>query len=123
MTRIEVHPIMAPPEDPLDRQFTMAMLDNAAGALRLKPPLRSPLIERMIAEHGGKETANRLLATSEHSKGFTELFLRGKENLKLSLEYLVLRNPWRTLFDVDQLEVARRRLREYGCDCPLEDTE
>lgn len=74
----------------------------------------------MVNEHGGKETADRLLATSQPSEGFTELFLLGKENLKITVEYLVLLEPWRQLFEVEQLAIARKRLKEVGCEVPAE---
>jgi hypothetical protein len=42
----------------------------------------------MVISHGGKGTADRLLVQGPPSSGFTELFLRGRENLKISIEYL-----------------------------------
>jgi hypothetical protein len=56
------------------------------------------------------------------SSGFTELFLRGKENLSISVEYLVLQNPWRALSDPQQLAVARERLRAVEYDLPPDDS-
>ncbi len=108
-------------ESPLERQLHEHLLQMYEAAKRLKPPYNSTVFIRMLREHGGKETADRLLATGNPSDGFTELFLRGRENMKLSLEYVVLQNPWRQLFEEDQLEVARKRLREYGCELPPED--
>jgi hypothetical protein len=108
-------------EERLEKQFHAELMASYEAALRLKPPYKSPVFLRMLNEHGGRETANRLLATREPSDGFTQLFLRGKENLKLSVEYTVLRNPWRDLFDDNQLAEARRRLRDVGCEPPPED--
>jgi len=90
-------------------------------ALKLKPPYRAAHFLQMLGEYGGKGTADKLLATSKPSAGFTELFLRGKQNLKLSVEYLVLREPWRTLFTEEQLAIARKRLGEVDCPTPPED--
>lgn len=64
----------------------------------------------MVNEYGGKATAHRLLATNKSTEGFTELFLRGGENLRLSVEYPVLEKPWRD----QQFAVARKRLVECG---------
>ncbi len=97
------------------------MLDAYDAALRLKPPYRSPVFWRMLNEHGGRETANRLLATREPSDGFTQLYVRGKENLKLSVEYLILQKPYRDLFTEDHRAEARKRLRDVECDPPPED--
>jgi len=104
-------------------QFHQEMLATYDSALKLKPPYRAKSFLTMLGEHGGKGTADRLLATSKLSQGFTELYLRGKENLKLSVEYLVLLEPWRVLFTEAQRAVARRRLKEVQCPLPPEDTQ
>src|SRR5690606_22548326 len=88
------HPIedphMASHPRQLLAQFDKAMLNIYEAARKLKPPYTPTEFRRMVAELGGKETADRLLAARTPSSGFAELFLRGKENLKLSVEYLVL---------------------------------
>lgn len=99
------------------------MLASYDAALRLKPPYRATLFLRMVQDHGGKGAADRLLATGNPSSGFTELYLRGKDNLKISLEYLVLQKPWRDLFTEEQRAVARKRLKEVKCAPPPEDEE
>ena len=109
------------PQD-LNNQFHGAMLAIYDAALRLKPTYRATTFLRMVHEHGGKETANRLLSTGNPSSGFTELYLRGKDNLKISLEYLVLQNPWRDLFTEEQRTIARKRLKAVGCLPPTEDS-
>jgi hypothetical protein len=106
----------------LSEQFHQEMLGIYDAALKLKPPYKSHSFLRMVNEHGGKGTAVRLLATAKPSTGFTELFLRGKENLRLSVEYVVLKDPWRTLFTDQQLAVARKRLQSVECLPPTEDS-
>lgn len=69
---------------------------------------------RMLADYGGLETARRLLATSSVSDGFVALWERGR--VDLAVENVVLRPEFSTLFSDDELDVARRRLREYGLD-------
>ena len=103
------------------KEFHQEMLGIYDAALKLRPPYRATRFLRMIHENGGKVTADRLLATEKPSAGFTELFLRGKENLQLSVEYLVLKNPWRTLFTHDQLASARARLGKLNYPPPPED--
>ena len=99
-------------------EFHSAMLGIYDAALRLKPTYRATSFLSMVNEHGGKETADRLLATGKPSQGFTELYLRGKDNLKLSVEYLVLQDPWRTLFSSEQHEIARKRLKQVEFEPP-----
>jgi hypothetical protein len=99
-------------------EFHNAMLGIYDAALKLKPTYRATSFLRMVNEHGGKETADRLLATGKPSQGFTELYLRGKDNLKLSVEYLVLQHPWRTLFSAEQLQIASERLKQVECEPP-----
>lgn len=102
--------------------FEQTLRDVSEAAKRLKPPYHPTAFRQMLAEHGGKGTADRLLAATNPSSGFTELFLRGRENLKLSVEYVVLQSPWCTLFTADQLAIARRRLLDVGCELPVDDT-
>lgn len=101
-------------------KFHVAMLAIYDAGLRLKPTYRATLFLRMVHEYGGKGAADRLLATEKPSSGFTELYLRGKDNLKISVEYHVLQNPWRDLFTEDQRATARKRLMEVGCLLPHE---
>jgi hypothetical protein len=102
-------------------QFREAMIGIYDGALQLTPPYRPTKFHRMVNEQGAKETADILLAQGKTSDGFAELFTRGKESLKLSVEYLVLQRPWRELFEPEQLAVARQRLLDVECELPPED--
>lgn len=99
----------------LEQQFHDAMLGIYEAAKTLDPPYHATRFHLMVNRLGGRVTADKLLATDQPSEGFTELFLRGRR-LDLSVEYLVLQNPWRELFDPEQLAVARQRLidHEFG---------
>ncbi len=110
------------PSSTLEQQFHAEMLRIYDAAKKLNPPYQAPRFLRMVNEHGGKEAADRLLASGEPSEGFTQLFLRGRENLRLSVEYLVLQSPWRELFTNEQLASARRRLEDYECELPNDET-
>jgi hypothetical protein len=95
----------------LERKFHAEMLGIYEAARRLKPP---------VTGQGGKSAADALLATSEPSEGFTQLYLRDKR-LDLSVEYLVLKNPLRAMFEENQLDEARKRLKERDFSPPPED--
>lgn len=106
----------------LDQEFDTKMLEIYEAGLKLKPPYKATRFILMVKERGGKDAADQLLATGDPSSGFTALYELGKENMKLCLEYLVLQHPWRTLFTEDQLAVARKRLDDYECPRPPEDS-
>ena len=67
---------------------------------------------RMLTEHGGVETARRLLP--QMSDGFTALWRRNR--LDLTVEALVLQPRWASLFEREELEMARGRLEECGLE-------
>ena len=69
---------------------------------------------RMLLDHRGVETARRLLSGDKPQSGFTKLWECSR--LDLTVECLVLNERFRELFDSDQLETARRRLRKYEFD-------
>ena len=67
---------------------------------------------QMLTEHGGVETARRLLP--QMSDGFAALYRRGR--LDLTVEALVLKPKWRDLFSEEERELARGRLQACGED-------
>ncbi len=67
---------------------------------------------QMLGDHGGVETARRLLP--HMSDGFVQLWQRGR--LDLTMESLILQPRWHDLFSDEEREIARRRLRECGAD-------
>jgi hypothetical protein len=62
----------------------------------------------MLREHGGLDTAHRLLRGSDISYGFTELWLLGR--LDLTVEALVNRAEYEPLFSREEVATARARL-------------
>lgn len=62
----------------------------------------------IIREHGGLETAHRLLQSSDISYGFAELWARGRQDL--TVESLALRPEFQLLFSIAELDTARARL-------------
>ena len=67
---------------------------------------------QMVIDDGGLAAAKRLLASDGFSEGLTRLWEEGR--LDISMEALVLRDPWRKLFTFEELAVAQRRLNELG---------
>lgn len=67
---------------------------------------------RMVNEQGGLAAARQLLGGDDPSSGFTRLW--EEQRLDLSVEAVVLQEPWRSLFTADELTTARRRLEELG---------
>ncbi len=67
---------------------------------------------QMVGRLGGLGAAKQLLASEGYSEGLTRLWEEGR--LDISMEALVLRDPWRKLFTVEELAVAQRRLNELG---------
>ena len=70
--------------------------------------------EIMLGKQGAVETAHRLLATFESQDGFRRLW--ELQRLDLSLECHVLRPSYRALFTTDELDEARKRLRQLKYD-------
>lgn len=68
----------------------------------------------MLHDHGGIETAHRLLSGAEPQSGFTRLWECGR--LDITVECLALNPKFQELFEDHELETARRRLRQYGYD-------
>jgi hypothetical protein len=67
---------------------------------------------KMLKEHGGMETAKRLLAKSGPQTGLFELW--NLDLLHESMEVVVLQEKFRVLFTDEELAEARRRLEELG---------
>lgn len=67
---------------------------------------------QMLNERGGLATARALINADQISEGFTILWQ--KKRLDLTIEALVLREPWRELFTPNELAVAESRLRDVG---------
>lgn len=60
---------------------------------------------KMLADHGALGTAQRLLATSEPSEGFTRLWLC--KRLDLTLEAFVIKKEFQPLFTADEIKIAK----------------
>ncbi|MET8349015.1 DUF262 domain-containing protein [Micromonospora sp. NPDC005206] len=68
----------------------------------------------MVAAHGGLATAKKLLASPVVSDGFAALWERGR--LDLTVEALVAKDEYESLFTPHELDIARHRLRQFDFD-------
>ncbi len=67
---------------------------------------------RMVIDRGGLAAAKQLLSGTDHSSGLVRLWQ--ERRLDLSVEALVLQEPWSDLFTDAELSEAARRLEELG---------
>ena len=96
----------------LEEEFHSAMEDIYRRA-REEAGYNATVFLRMVAEHGGPETARRLINAHEVSDGYRVLCQRGR--LDLTVEAKVIETPrFHELFTRHELEICRRRLSEYG---------
>lgn len=93
-------------EADLIRRFDAEMESIYERAKAIGYPANRFLI--MVREHGGLETAHRLLQSSDISYGFAELWARGQQDL--TVEALALRPEFQPLFSTAELDTARARL-------------
>lgn len=71
---------------------------------------------KKIRHDGGIEAAKTWLNPKNKDKPPTKGFIKLRDNgrLDISLEALVLRDPWNKFFTPEELEVARTRLNHFG---------
>lgn len=68
----------------------------------------------MTSDRGGLLTAKTLINSPNPSDGYTALYELGR--LDLTDESMVFETPvWHELFADEELQRARRRLNQYGC--------
>lgn len=85
------------------------MLEIYDRAAKLKPPYRATRFREMVKIMGGRLQQIDYLV-SEDFRRVCELFELGPENLKLTVEYLVLKPRWSPLFTGDQLSMPEKGL-------------
>lgn len=67
---------------------------------------------KMVQSKGGLLTAKELLASNHYPEGLTRLW--ELKRLDISMEALVLKEPWCHLFTSEELAIAKKRLEELG---------
>jgi hypothetical protein len=95
----------------LEAEFTQA-LEGTIEAAKARGYIPTYFIQ-MLSEHGGVETAKRLLAKSEPQTGLFELWNLGI--LHESMEAVICDNPkCHPLFTSEELTESHRRLEELN---------
>ena len=94
----------------LEEEFHRAMLsiDATAGKHGYHPSY----FLRMVHELGGVRAAKQLLSKDDPQSGLARLW--ELELLENSMEALVLQERLQHLFSEDELQEARKRLKDYG---------
>lgn len=82
----------------------------AAVAEAEKLGYRPTYFKQMLAESGGFETINRVLASNKPSDGFSRLWELGR--LDLTCEAFIVEKHWREHFDPELVAFAEKRLRQ-----------
>jgi hypothetical protein len=97
----------------LQNQFHRAMLEIYDNALR-ECGYNAIRFLQMVRERGGVETARRLLYQQGFQYGFEKLWECGR--LDLTMEALVLRPQFASLFTEEEKQIASNRLADCGYD-------
>ncbi len=101
----------------LEKDFDTAMM-NVYLRAKTEVNYTASLFHYMLSEHGGVETARRLIHRPTPSDGYTALWKRGR--LDLTVEAVICEDArWHPLFSQDTLDIAKNRLKEYRCKRPL----
>jgi hypothetical protein len=96
----------------LEAAFDRAMMDIYVRA-KAEANYTASIFHRMLCERGGLSTAKQLINERTPSEGYTALWERGR--LDLTVEAVVTDSlVWHPLFEPDELQRARKRLRDYG---------
>jgi hypothetical protein len=94
-------------EDALEREF-----QRCVGICIGQYGYRPSYFLQMLDNYGSVDTAIRLVTATKFHEGFTKLWeLR---RLDLTVEAIILRNPYNQLFTKEVLEKARERLEQLG---------
>jgi hypothetical protein len=73
----------------------------------------APLFAELLKDHGGLETARRFIHSTDYAAGFTKLWERSR--LDLTAEAVIVsEEKWHPLFTAEEIEICRKRLRNYG---------
>lgn len=94
-----------------EARFQRAVMDGFETAKR-ECKYNATYFLGMVADHGAVGAAKRLLAKDSVSDGFGTLFMCGR--LDLTVEAFVVRPEFAELFTTEEIETARRRLKDYG---------
>lgn len=95
----------------IERSFNEAMM-NVYRRAKTEAGYTASIFHRMLMDHGGVETAHRLLAEQNVSEGYGELYIR--KALHLTVEAVIFDHPeFHELFSDEELAKVHERLVEY----------
>ena len=72
-----------------------------------------------VTNQGGLGAAKTLLSHPDISSGLEELWKHGR--LDISMEAVVLRQPWRQLFSREELSIAAKKLKDLNYEPGTQD--
>ncbi|MFL9827867.1 hypothetical protein [Rhodoplanes sp. SY1] len=93
----------------LESQLGEQLRQDCEESERIGYPPR--VFRRMLSESGAVGACRHVIMSRKIPDGF--LTLLEKKRLDLTAEATVLRGPWKALFSAEELERARKRLRDY----------
>lgn len=83
-----------------------------------KIPISATMFERMMADGGGVESVKRILndeiSSGEMKSGFKKLEEQIPHFVELSLEYLVSRPKYLSLFSVQEVAFCKKLMEKYA---------
>lgn len=95
----------------LEAQFDVAMMEIYRRA-KTEANYVATIFHQMLSDHGGLETARRLINDDAVSSGYTALWERGRLDLTVEAE-VIDNSKWHQLFSESELAKARKRLADY----------
>jgi hypothetical protein len=102
----------------LEKEFDLAMFEVYRRA-KEEANYNATLFLQMLTDNGGVRTAKTLINSVKPSDGYAALYLRGR--LDLTVEAVVVEDErWHPLFADEEIERARKRLRDYRYHPPTE---
>jgi hypothetical protein len=98
----------------LETQFDQAMFEVYRRA-KDEAKYNATIFLQMLTDEGGVRTAKALINAAKPSDGYTALYMRGR--LDLTVEAVITDEVrWHSLFTEEELQRARKRLRDYRYD-------
>jgi 5-methylcytosine-specific restriction enzyme A len=73
--------------------------------------------KQMVANQGGYAVAKKFIQSNTPSEGFISLWELG--SMDLTVEALILKDVYSTLFSLEERRIVADRLKEYGYEVPL----
>ncbi len=95
----------------LEKRLSEALSDSVKTAKK-ELNYNPSLFMRMFHEHGGLQTAKILITSKGISDGFAKLYMHNR--LDLSVEAIILRDEWITLFTDEEIKMAEKKLTDAG---------